>query len=483
VFATTAQESNSVLPALQDKYKSTEVQKSARSSSKQSNGMKRQMSMRPRLTDHNDSPSSRGSSGDSQSSFLGKSQLPSLDGTKFSSKRCGVVQSYGANTHQGIHKKYNEDRVAIVLNIPKPADRVGETWPRCSYFAIFDGHGGNACAEFLKQQLHKYIVEQDAFPWDPKEALLKGFEAAEEAFMDLAVEKDILVEKSGSCANVVLIIGEMCYCANVGDSRGILSSELGRKVFMLSKDHKPSDELESKRVMEAGGKVYSGNSTPRRKSGNFLTFAGAANKESADKGPLRIYPGRLAVSRAFGDPEAKLQKLGGNPKVLIAKPDIRAFKILKEHDFILIGCDGIYDRLSNREIVQAVWTEFGKLDKEASVHLCAKLGVEAAMRSAMLKKSPDNLSVIVIGLSNLKNRLMKHSGFHSSLDSGRGTGSSSMTNIIGGSQSPQTNEDESFGSAKLSSRHRERNTRSSDSGRLQFRISTPTHRISHPRKI
>ena len=32
---------------------------------------------------------------------------------------------------------------------------------------------------------------------------------------------------------------EMCYIANVGDSRAILSSENGQKVFALSHDHKP----------------------------------------------------------------------------------------------------------------------------------------------------------------------------------------------------------------------------------------------------
>jgi protein phosphatase 2C family protein 2/3 len=30
-------------------------------------------------------------------------------------------------------------------------------------------------------------------------------------------------------------------------------------------------------------------------------------------GPLRVLPGRLSVSRTFGDVEAKHPKLGGNP--------------------------------------------------------------------------------------------------------------------------------------------------------------------------
>lgn len=37
-------------------------------------------------------------------------------------------------------------------------------------------------------------------------------------------------------------------------------------------------------------------------------------------GPFRIMPGRLSVSRSFGDIEAKMERYGGNPNVLIAKP-------------------------------------------------------------------------------------------------------------------------------------------------------------------
>lgn len=44
-------------------------------------------------------------------------------------------------------------------------------------------------------------------------------------------------------------------------------------------------------------------------------------------GPQRVFPGRLSVSRAFGDIEAKLEKYEGNPKVVVAEPEIKFFKI------------------------------------------------------------------------------------------------------------------------------------------------------------
>jgi protein phosphatase 2C family protein 2/3 len=39
---------------------------------------------------------------------------------KFASKKNGVVVSYAANTHQGMVRNYNEDRVSIILNIIQP---------------------------------------------------------------------------------------------------------------------------------------------------------------------------------------------------------------------------------------------------------------------------------------------------------------------------------------------------------------------------
>lgn len=54
------------------------------------------------------------------------------------------------------YRNYNEDRVAIILNIMKPKLKVfnGAVWPKCSFFGVYDGHGGNVCADFLRDYLH-----------------------------------------------------------------------------------------------------------------------------------------------------------------------------------------------------------------------------------------------------------------------------------------------------------------------------------------
>lgn len=105
----------------------------------------------------------------------------------------------------------------------------------------------------------------------------------------------------------------------------------------MSNDHKPDSPSEKSRIEKANGKIYQ--SLFKTKNGGTIL------------GPWRINPGKLSVSRSFGDVEAKIEKYGGNPRVLIAKPEITYFEINNGiHDFIIMGSDGIYDKLSNEQI-------------------------------------------------------------------------------------------------------------------------------------
>ena len=121
-------------------------------------------------------------------------------------------------------RNYNEDRVSIILNILRPTTRGdSEYWPRCSFFGIYDGHGGSACADFLRDNLHQFVIKEPSFPENPREALKTGFALAEKKFFELCHNEQGIIDKSGSCAIVILIVEEMCYVANVGDSRALMS--------------------------------------------------------------------------------------------------------------------------------------------------------------------------------------------------------------------------------------------------------------------
>lgn len=63
------------------------------------------------------------------------------------------------------------------------------------------------------------------------------------------------MEKSfaGCTATVILTTPTEIYCANSGDSRTVLSR--GKQAVDLSKDHKPDDPEEHRRIVGAGGFV------------------------------------------------------------------------------------------------------------------------------------------------------------------------------------------------------------------------------------
>ena len=111
----------------------------------------------------------------------------------------------------------------------------------------------------------------------------------------------------------------------------------------------------------------------------------------------------MSVSRSFGDIEAKLIEKGGNPNVLIAEPEIKAFRIKKDHDFIVLGCDGIFDKLTSREVVKLVWEAANK-SKARSIHELAGESADNIMKSSIIKKTLDNITVVMIVFENFKNK-------------------------------------------------------------------------------
>ncbi|CAD8185465.1 unnamed protein product [Paramecium pentaurelia] len=334
-------------------------------------------------------------------------ELLNYEPTKCSSVQNGLVKAYAANTHQGLIRNYNEDRVSIILNILKPQTRINENWPKCSFFGVYDGHAGSGCVDFLRDNLHQYISKQKEFPWNPIAAIKKGLEAAEKDFLTYALEQysKNQVERSGSCAIISLIVGDYCYVANVGDCRAILSSEKGKKYFDLSIDHKPQNE--SIRIQQGGGQIYQTSITN--------------DKGIQIQGPMRVFPGRLSVSRAFGDIEAKNEQFGGNPNVVIAQPDIKIFRITNQHDFMVLGCDGIFDKMDSQEVIDKIWNDLKKNKDNQNLHAQISSAVDAVLKEVVIRKSSDNITLLIIAFNELiqhqqKNTYIKSNSISSHIE-------------------------------------------------------------------
>ena len=60
------------------------------------------------------------------------------------------------------------------------------------------------------------------------------------------------------------------------------------------------------------------------------------------------------MSRTFGDIESKDELFGEKKGIVVALPDVSEFDLNEDYNFIVIGCDGIFDVLSNTEIIDFI---------------------------------------------------------------------------------------------------------------------------------
>ena len=362
--------------------------------------------------------------------------------SKTSKKKMGIIKSYAVNTYQGTIRNYNEDRVSIMVNMNKPRGYYKKYWPRVSFFGIYDGHGGETCSEFLRDNLHDLIVHNNEyFPDNVPEAIKLAFNKAEKNFIENYAldKKKELKDKSGSCAVILLIVDNKIYVANVGDSRCLLSMENGKKLIEVTKDHKPNLPEEAERIKKYGGKIYQTETLIRK----------ASNAKLVGKkiiGPYRVSPGGLSVSRTIGDVEAKLEKYGGNPNVVIPKPDIFTYDLNKDDiDFFILGCDGIFDQLSSEEVINCAWMIYNDQDNILvsqckDIHKQSGLIADLIMKSALARKSLDNVTCLFISFKEIWNNIcdkdsqiiLNTSGFNNNISNSnpkniRRTYTSSMT--------------------------------------------------------
>ncbi|KAK4337365.1 hypothetical protein RND71_043322 [Anisodus tanguticus] len=200
--------------------------------------------------------------------------------------------------------------------------KLGPESAECSFFAVFDGHGGSAVANYASNELHKKFISMPEYlNGDIKEALSKCFLEIDNDMLSDPVVNDQL---AGSTAIVVVIKDDTIYIANLGDSRAISCWDGFEDD--LSEDHKPYKEIELKRIIAAGGWIESD-----RVNGN------------------------LALSRAFGDYVYKKNpKLPPESQIVVAVPDIQTRKINEKLEFVVLACDGIWDVMDSFEVVSFI---------------------------------------------------------------------------------------------------------------------------------
>ncbi|EYU45471.1 hypothetical protein MIMGU_mgv1a008875mg [Erythranthe guttata] len=211
-----------------------------------------------------------------------------------------------------------------------------------SFYAVFDGHGGSDAAAYMRNNTMKFFFEDAGLPQtsdDIDEKFLQDLE---------------------SCHRRSFLLADHA----LADELSVVDSYCGTTALtaLLSQDHRPSCEVERKRVEDLGGTIEYG----------YLN-------------------GELAVTRALGDWYMKLPFGSASP--LTAEPEFQWTLLTDEDEFLIIGCDGIWDVLSNQEAVRLVRRE---LRHHNDPQQCAKELVNQALK----RDTCDNVTAIVVCLSN-----------------------------------------------------------------------------------
>eukprot|EP00796_Vickermania_ingenoplastis_P001014 gene1014-605_t len=230
-------------------------------------------------------------------------------------------------------------------------------------FCVFDGHSGTGSAQ-LCSALIPTVARQHR-------------NGNKVNFVDTFLEVDdklklALKDGSGCTAVVVHVTPKMITCASVGDSRAVLCR--GGEAVALSHDHKPENDEERERIEAAGGFVQD-------------------NRVN----------GQLAMSRAMGDFTYKGKtELDRTAQPVIAVPDIIEYQRDPARDaFIAVACDGIFDVLSNEELVEMILKLKGEGMTnvqvcEAICHQC--LAPSDAAGKPSRPQGTDNMTIMVVDL-------------------------------------------------------------------------------------
>ncbi|XP_056177396.1 probable protein phosphatase 2C 27 isoform X2 [Syzygium oleosum] len=252
-------------------------------------------------------------------------------------------------------KQYMEDEHICIDNLAEHCGTMAGCPTSGACYGVFDGHGGTDAALFVRDNILRFIVEDLHFPASVENAIKSAFLKADYEFAD-ASSLDI---SSGTTALTALIFGRTMFVANAGDCRAVLGKR-GRAIE-LSKDHKPNCTSERLRIEKLGGVVYDG----------YLN-------------------GQLSVSRALGDWHMKGPK--GSACPLSAEPELQETHLTEDDEFLIMGCDGLWDVMSSQCAVTIA-------RKELMLHNDPERCSRELVREALKRNSCDNLTVITVCFS------------------------------------------------------------------------------------
>ena len=87
-------------------------------------------------------------------------------------------------------------------------------------------------------------------------------------------------------------------------------------------------------------------------------------------------------------------------QMITAFPDVMVIQN-KNLDFIIMGCDGIWDKLNNEEVISLIWKELKYYNINLSNIEKLERVVNKVLIESMKKASFDNITIILIVFNKL----------------------------------------------------------------------------------
>ena len=105
---------------------------------------------------------------------------------------------------------------------------------------------------------------------------------------------------------------------------------------------------------------------------------------------MKRVDGELAVSRALGDFQFKDPKLDSTATKVTANPDMSVVARSESDEFIVLACDGIWDVMTNEDVIRSVIGYFKHGESNAM------LISEELIEDCLAKGSKDNMSALTV---------------------------------------------------------------------------------------
>ncbi|XP_047340426.1 protein phosphatase 2C 29 [Impatiens glandulifera] len=289
-------------------------------------------------------------------------------------------------------------------------------------------------------------------------SISRALEATELSFLDMTdkfLDTNPELALMGSCLLVVLMRDEDVYVMNVGDSRAIVAqSEVQEDAIITAESVGEEDsnsnmediveesnhnlEKSTKRVTECSSALPARLTALQLSTDHSTSIEDEViriKKEHPDDSNCIVndrVKGRLKVTRAFGAGSLKQAKLNdallemfrneyiGSAPYISCSPSLCHHRLCPRDQFIILSSDGLYQYLTNQEVVTVVESFMEKFpDGDPAQHLIEELLVRAAKKAGMdfhelldipqgdRRKYHDDVTVMVI---SLEGRIWKSSG-------------------------------------------------------------------------